>query len=90
MQGLNTVIQSSASDLVVDAALKAQEKFDAEGLDAHVLLLVHDEIIAEACDADAARAEKILDEAMTNYVLTTDMGSIKLKVEGKVSERWEK
>lgn len=90
MQGLNTAIQSSASDLVVDAALYAQTKFDEEGLDAHILLLVHDEIVAEASEADAAKAEAILDEAMTRYKLTTDMGEIKLKVEGKVSDRWEK
>lgn len=90
MQGLNTVIQSSASDLVVDAALYAQEQFDKEGLDAHILLLVHDEIIAEAVEAHASRAEAILDDAMTRYKLTTEMGQIKLKVEGKVSERWEK
>lgn len=90
MQGLNTVIQSSASDLVVDSALYAQAQYDAKGLDAHILSLVHDEVIVEVLEKNAEEAERILIDAMTRYKLTTEMGQIKLKVEGKTSERWIK
>jgi len=91
LKGLNTLVQSTASDLVVNSAYKAQRRFEERRLDAHVLLLVHDEIVVEVKDGpDTHEAEKILIECMTDYALDTDLGPIKLAVEGKIANAWEK
>ncbi len=90
MQGFNSLVQGSASDLVLESAHRAQAEFEKQGLDAHVLLLVHDEIVVEAREDQAAQAETILVRAMTDYDLPTPLGPIHLKVEGKESKSWQK
>lgn len=90
MKGLNTLIQSSGSDLVIDGAFRARRRYKELGLDAHITLLVHDEIVVDAANKDSAQAAAILEEEMTNVVLSTIMGRIPLRVEGKTADRWEK
>jgi len=90
MTGLNTLVQGSASDLVLDAANKAQKEWDARGTDAHVLLLEHDAIVAEVPAGCADDCVSILTRVMTDYKLPTPYGLIPLAVEGKVSTVWEK
>lgn len=90
MKGFNTLIQGGASDLIVESAKRAQDEFDRRGIDAHVLLLVHDELVVEAPDEHVALCETIIDRCMTDYSLTTSLGPIHLKVEGKTSGVWEK
>lgn len=84
MKGLNTLIQGSASDLLQDAAYKLR----LIGL--NPLLLVHDEVIVEVPETDAAEAEPVIEEAMTMRKLPTKHGNIPIRVEGKVSKSWEK
>lgn len=88
MKGVNTLIQSSASDLVLESAKRIQDKLSPLG--AQVLLLVHDEIVTEIPEDKVSQCVEIIEESMTNYSLTTKHGPIKLKVEGKVSNTWEK
>jgi DNA polymerase I-like protein with 3'-5' exonuclease and polymerase domains len=90
MQGLNTLIQGSASDLVVNSATRIMTRFREAGIDGHVLLLVHDEIVTEVPAHREAEAVEIIKDAMTTYDLTTPLGPIKLEVEGKVAATWEK
>jgi DNA polymerase I-like protein with 3'-5' exonuclease and polymerase domains len=90
MQGLNTLIQSSASDLVVHSAHRAMRAFKEQGIDAHVLLLVHDEIVVEVAEPQVKEADAILTHCMTDYNLPTPFGPIKLAVEGGTSDTWSK
>jgi DNA polymerase I-like protein with 3'-5' exonuclease and polymerase domains len=90
MKGFNTLIQGSASDLVLHSALRAQTEYERLGLDAHVTLLVHDEIVVDSDDPVTQQADAILEHCMTDYRLTTRHGDIKLKVEGKIANYWEK
>lgn len=90
MKGFNTLIQGSASDMVLNSACKAQEEYDRLGLDAHVCLLVHDEIVVDAADECVTQAEQILERSMTEYDLTNSLGKINLLVEGKTANHWEK
>lgn len=90
MKGLNSLIQGSASDLVLNSAYLAQKEFYEKGIDAHILLLVHDEIVLEAADEDVEQAEAIIDRCMTNYPLDIKWGRITLKTEGKTGRAWEK
>lgn len=90
MKGFNTYIQGGASDLVWNSAERAQNEYEKLGLDAHVVLLVHDEIAADSAPEIAVQADEILDRVMTDYNLTNDLGKIELKTEGKIADRWEK
>jgi DNA polymerase I-like protein with 3'-5' exonuclease and polymerase domains len=90
MQGMNTLIQGSASDLVINSAARMTKEFRAQGIDAHVLLLVHDEIVTEIPADKEAECVEIITRSMTDYKLPTALGPIKLLVEGKVADKWEK
>lgn len=90
MKGFNKLIQSSASDLCLQAAYKAQKKWDEEGTDAHVLLYVHDFIGVECKSEIAEHVERDLVNCMTNFTLTNGVIKIQLEVEGGVYSRWEK
>lgn len=90
MKGFNTLIQGSASDLVLHSAMRAQNEYERLGLDAHVVLLIHDEIVVEARQDVVREAERILEHCMIDYDLTTSYGQIKLKVEGHIADCWEK
>lgn len=84
MQGLNTLIQSSASDLLQQAAL------DIRNLGYSPKLLVHDEIIVEVPEESAEQAEKDIVREMTKFELQTAYGLIPVRTEGKVARVWEK
>jgi DNA polymerase I-like protein with 3'-5' exonuclease and polymerase domains len=88
MKGFNTLIQGSASDLVINSAYKFNIEAKNLGLDAHVLLVVHDEIVIEAREDQAEVADKLLNDLMTYYKLETIHGAIKLQTEGGISDVW--
>lgn len=52
-EGINMPIQGTASDIVKIAMLRTDEAFRREGLDAQMLMQVHDELLVE-CPADQA------------------------------------
>lgn len=88
MQGFNTLIQSSASDLNLEACYKFSKHM--KGWGAHPLLVIHDCVIAEADSTQADEAADALKHHMTSFKLDSDNGPIQLRVEGGVSDAWEK
>ncbi len=62
---MNTPVQGSAADIIKIAMIRVYRRLRAEGLDADLILQVHDELIVEASEADAGRAAEILSEEMT-------------------------
>lgn len=90
MQGLNTLIQGSASDLVLNSAHRITRAFRERGIDGHVLLLVHDEIVAEVPADRVEECSAIMDHCMTDYLLEIPAGRIPLAVEGNVADYWAK
>ncbi len=90
MKAFNSLIQGTASDLLLASTRRAQEKFDKLGIDAHLLMTVHDEVVFEVPEALAEECDKIITECMTDWKLDTPMGAVPLRVEGKISDRWEK
>lgn len=85
MKGLNTLIQSSASDLLQQAAYDISLHKEAE-----VLLLIHDEVVVQVAANRASDLEQIIVNEMCKFSLQTAWGSIKIKTEGKISDVWEK
>jgi len=90
MKGLNRHIQSSASDLVVDSGRKIMEEASLRGMDVHLLMLVHDELIVEYPTHLKNEVEELIERKMTEVSLPTKWGEIKLKVEGGSASCWEK
>lgn len=90
MKCFNTLIQGSASDLVIMSAYKAQQEYKKKNIDAHFLIAVHDELVFEVNNKQKNIAVEILIKSMTDYKLDTRHGNIPLKVEGKVGRQWSK
>ncbi len=61
---MNTPIQGTAADIIKLAMVHVSRRLAAEGLRARLILQVHDELIVEAPEEEAARAAAILGEEM--------------------------
>ncbi len=88
MQGFNTLVQSSASDLNLEGASKAAARWKAAGLDSTLLLFVHDFVLAEVREDHVEEADRILIEELTRFDLHVKDGTIKLTLDGGVSDEW--
>ncbi len=60
----NMPIQGTAADIIKLAMIRVHERLRREGLAAKLILQVHDELIVEAEERDAARAATVLQEEM--------------------------
>lgn len=54
-QGVNTMIQGAAADLIKVAMVRLYERFVEKRIDAHILLQVHDELVTEVAEAKSGR-----------------------------------
>lgn len=90
MKAFNTLIQSSASDLVIDSAYKCMQVFQEKDINAQVILFVHDELVFEVPEDQVERCEKIIEYVMTSYKLETSRGVLPLEVEGSTGNHWAK
>lgn len=61
---MNTPIQGTAADIIKIAMIRVADRLQAEGLQAKLILQVHDELIVECPEAEAERAAAILGEEM--------------------------
>jgi len=76
---LNMPIQGSAADVIKIAMVKVHRRLRAEGLEAKLILQVHDELIVEAPQHEAERVRSLLREEMEkagsfDVPLTADAG----------------
>ncbi len=81
---MNSPIQGSAADIIKIAMLNVDQRLKESGIDARLILQVHDELIIEAHDDCAANASKILQEEMENAVSL----QIPLSVDLSIGDRW--
>ena len=61
---VNTVIQGSAADIIKAAMIRAHDALAEEGLQARLILQIHDELLLEAPAEEAARAGAVVRQAM--------------------------
>lgn len=90
MQGFNTLIQSSASDLNLEACYRFYQGGPKHTNIYYPLLVIHDCIMAECRSSFANQAAEFLSNYMTSFNLESVHGKIQLRVEGGVSDDWEK
>lgn len=65
---INSPIQGTAADILKIAMIRLQEAIDQEGLQARILLQVHDELILEAPSEEMERLSDLVPEIMENAV----------------------
>jgi DNA polymerase-1 len=81
---MNAPIQGSAADIMKIAMIRTYERLKKEGLDARIVMQVHDELIVEAKDSQVDRVKVILREEMEGSAKL----SIPLTVEVSTGKNW--
>ena len=80
----NTPIQGTAADIIKLAMVRVWKRLRAEHMQSRLILTVHDELIVEAPEAEAAKAAEILQYEMEHCVNY----SVPLSVEAKTGHNW--
>ena len=81
---MNTPIQGSAADIIKVAMIQMAQRIEEEGLEATMLLQVHDELIFEAPEAELETLEKLVSQVMEEAV---DL-DVPLKVDSNSGPTW--
>ncbi|MBQ8356779.1 MAG: DNA polymerase I [Clostridia bacterium] len=81
---MNSPIQGTAADIIKIAMVRVDQMLKASGLDARLILQVHDELIVECHKKDAVTAREILVSEMENAVKM----NVALKVGVAQGENW--
>ena len=81
---MNSPIQGSAADIIKIAMIRADRALRASGLDAKLILQVHDELIVEASAADADAACALLAREMEAAASL----AVALSVEARIGKSW--
>ena len=81
---MNSPIQGTAADIIKVAMINVSRRLEKEGIDARLILQVHDELLVEAHKNCADKASTILREEMENAIQL----SVPLSVELTVGETW--
>jgi DNA polymerase-1 len=81
---LNAPIQGTAADIIKLAMINVSRKLKESGIDARLILQVHDELLIEAHRSCADEALRILVEEMENTVSL----KVPLSVEAHIGSTW--
>ncbi len=81
---MNSPIQGSAADIIKIAMIKVEDALEKSGLDAKLIMQVHDELIVEASEKDAGAAAAILKREMES---AADL-SVPLTAEVNIGKNW--
>ena len=81
---MNSPIQGSAADIIKLAMVRVDKRLSDEGLDARLILQVHDELIVESEESCAERVRAILREEMEGAVSL----AVPLTVSTAVGKNW--
>ena len=81
---MNSPIQGTAADIIKVAMINVNRRLKEEGIDAKLILQVHDELLVEAHKSCSDIASKILREEMENAIQLP----VPLSVELTIGETW--
>ena len=81
---MNAPIQGTAADIMKMAMLAVHSRLISEGLDAKIVMQVHDELVIEVKDSQAARCAAIVKEEMESVAKL----SIPLTVDVTMGKNW--
>ena len=83
-EAINMPIQGTASDIVKIAMLKVDEEFKRQGIEAQLLMQVHDELLVETGAASAEHVAKVLKREMETAVSL----DVPLIVDVGIADNW--
>jgi DNA polymerase-1 len=83
-QAMNAGIQGLAADIFKSALVRLDRQLTAEGLDARLILQVHDEVVVEAPPDEKDRVSDVMIDALTNAATL----SVPLEVSLNWGENW--
>ena len=81
---MNAPIQGTAADIIKIAMIRAYDRLKQEGLQAQLILQVHDELMVEAPEAEADRVAQILKQEMEGAAQL----AVKLEVDVGIGKTW--
>ena len=81
---LNMPIQGTAADIIKLAMIKVDARLRSEGLEARLVLQVHDELIVECPEGEAERVKALLQEEMEGVAAL----SVPLVADAKAGHTW--
>ena len=81
---MNTPIQGTAADIIKLAMVKMAKRLEEEGMQARMLLQVHDELIFEAPEEELPKLESIVPEVMESALQL----NVPLKVDYAYGRTW--
>ena len=81
---MNAPIQGTAADLIKYAMVRIDRRLKDEGMKTRLILQIHDELILEAPDEEAARAEALLREEMESVAQL----KVPLTVDCSIAKNW--
>lgn len=81
---LNMPIQGTSADIIKIAIVKVFNKFRELGIDAHIIVTVHDEIVVEAKNEEVDKVRKIIKTLMEDI----DGLDMNLKVDINQADNW--
>lgn len=87
-QSANFPMQSTASDLTLFSGMRLQDKWDREGRDAHVVCLVHDALVIECPEEDAAEVAAQVKQIMEDTPQRVLKPSIEFPVDVHIGRAW--
>ena len=82
---MNAPIQGTAADIIKIAMIRVHKALKDEGLDARLILQVHDELIIESSKEDAQKAKQILVREMENAASLP----VPLEVAAEIGDNWD-
>lgn len=83
-QAINAPLQGGNADIIKKAMIKLNRLFKEQGLDAHMLLQVHDELIFEIAEGILEKTQALIVKTMESIVSL----SVPLVVEADVGNTW--
>ncbi|TCD16105.1 DNA polymerase I [Oricola cellulosilytica] len=86
---INAPIQGSAADIIRRAMIRIENRLDASGLAAQMLLQVHDELIFEAPESEVGRTIAVVREAMENAAMPAISMKVPLHVDAAAADNWD-
>lgn len=87
-ESANFPMQSTASDLTLYSAMRAQERWDRAGVDAHVVCLVHDAVVVECPESISEEVAATLRAVMEDTPRRILQPKIDFPVDVHTGYRW--
>ncbi len=88
-QAINAPIQGSAADIIRRAMIRLPRALEDAGLDARLLLQVHDELVIEASENDGDKVCQIAREVMERAPLPAAALKVPLVVDARAGKNWD-